>query len=170
MLQVAKSTKTGERNIPLLSRVRDALLALRDGHKIDAPVFWGTHPTQPLKHAGFLDIVRRAFRNASIEGKRASPHTLRHTFAKNWIAQDGDAPSLQKMLGHSSLEMVQRYVILVTEVLTRKDEKFNPLISVSDQNIPSNDSTITTDDPKIPLRYTVVKGKLFLVDNDDDVE
>jgi len=39
-------------------------------------------------------------------------HTLRHTFA-SWLAQDGlDLYKLQKLLGHSSFAMVQRYAHL----------------------------------------------------------
>lgn len=47
--------------------------------------------------------------NKSRGVNKTSTHLWRHTFAKNWITSGGDILSLQKMLGHRSLKMVQRY-------------------------------------------------------------
>lgn len=40
------------------------------------------------------------------------PHKFRHSFAKNWILSGGDVFWLQKMFGHSSLDVVKKYVNL----------------------------------------------------------
>ncbi|MFH2202798.1 MAG: tyrosine-type recombinase/integrase, partial [Elusimicrobiota bacterium] len=58
--------------------------------------------------------IKRYGKTAGIEGVRVSPHTLRHTFATQYIRNGGDPFSLQAILGHSTLEMVRNYVNLAS--------------------------------------------------------
>lgn len=58
---------------------------------------------------------------------KTSCHLFRHYFAKNWLMNGGDALSLQKMLGHSSLEMTQRYTNLYATDLQPKAEAYAPI-------------------------------------------
>ena len=58
---------------------------------------------------------------------RTGVHALRHTFAKYWIKNGGDAFRLQKLLGHSSLEMTKRYVNMFTSDLAEGFDEVNPL-------------------------------------------
>ena len=51
----------------------------------------------------------------------------RHTFAKNWILNGGDIFRLQKILGHSTMDMVKNYVEMFDDDLKRDFETFNPL-------------------------------------------
>lgn len=54
-------------------------------------------------------------------------HGLRHYFAKQWLQNNGDMFKLQKVLGHSTLEMTRRYVNYFTEDLKEGYEKYSPL-------------------------------------------
>lgn len=65
--------------------------------------------------------------NRSRDVEKTSIHALRHTFAKNWIRNTGDVFRLQKLLGHSSLEMTRRYVNMFSEDLKEGFETYNPL-------------------------------------------
>jgi len=46
-------------------------------------------------------------------------HDLRHTFASHWVLNGGDIFVLQKILGHHSIQMTQRYAHLAPEVFTK---------------------------------------------------
>lgn len=63
-----------------------------------------------------------------IKGVRTSWHTLRHSFAAAFIREGGDVFSLQRMLGHSTLEMTKRYVRLNTADLQAKHRQHATLL------------------------------------------
>lgn len=61
---------------------------------------------------------------------KTSCHLFRHTFAKMWILNGGDAFRLQKMLGHSTLEVTRKYVQMFSNDLQLDFNSFNPLESL----------------------------------------
>ncbi len=68
-------------------------------------------------------LVRRYGEQAGIRGARVSPHTLRHTYALNFVRAGGDPFTLQEVLGHTSLATTRRYCELASaDVLTRQRE------------------------------------------------
>jgi len=74
------------------------------------PLFVSTHGGKALTTSGLLQLIRRLGERAGIPN--AYPHRFRHTFAVNFLRNGGNALELQYLLGHSSLEMVRRYVKL----------------------------------------------------------
>ncbi len=62
-----------------------------------------------------------------IRGVRCSFHTARHSFAVAYLRNGGDVFRLQRILGHSKLEMTRRYVNLNTEDLQAVHQRFSPL-------------------------------------------
>lgn len=64
---------------------------------------------------------------AGIVGVRVSPHTLRHTHALNFVSNGGDSFHLQKVLGHSSLEMTRRYCNLAQSDVLKRQRELTPL-------------------------------------------
>jgi site-specific recombinase XerD len=58
---------------------------------------------------------------------RLHAHLCRHTFSTNYLVNGGDVFSLQQILGHTSLEMVRRYVTLASSQVRVQHRKFSPM-------------------------------------------
>jgi integrase len=67
-----------------------------------------------------------------------SCHRLRHTFATRWLARGGNIVALQKVLGHSDLELTQRYADAAEEFVRAEARKVGAWVA------PKNgDETVT---------------------------
>lgn len=86
-----------------------------------------TNENNPMKRRNVQERLRIYGRKANIEGVRVSPHTFRHTFAKLYIMRGGDPFSLQAILGHSTLDMVRRYVNLWGSDLQKMHRQYSPV-------------------------------------------
>ncbi|MBC7264764.1 MAG: tyrosine-type recombinase/integrase [Chloroflexi bacterium] len=86
-----------------------------------------TRAGYPLTSDYVYKIIAQACREAGIHGKRLGPHTCRHTFARNFLLNGGDLLTLQRILGHSSLEVVKLYVNLDTKDLLAQQWKYSPM-------------------------------------------
>lgn len=62
-----------------------------------------------------------------LELKTLSPHKLRHTYATILINNGADMNSVRLLLGHSTLNMTQRYIQMTNNKLKNINNKFNPL-------------------------------------------
>lgn len=54
-------------------------------------------------------------------------HRYRHTFAKQWIMNGGNAVVLSRLLGHSSLNITQNYVNLLVSDISKEVDEINLL-------------------------------------------
>ncbi|MGC4378429.1 tyrosine-type recombinase/integrase [Fictibacillus sp. Mic-4] len=91
----------------------ETLFLTYDGHKL-APNTWRKRLLEIGEKAGVLN-------------KRVSPHTFRHTGALFYIMNGGDPFSLQKILGHSDMSMVRRYIQMTNNDVKRQHNSFTPL-------------------------------------------
>jgi site-specific recombinase XerD len=109
-----------ERIVPVGSTARAAIvryLGKRGAGVPEAPLFLGRRG--PLDARGIQQVVRRLKTKIGVVG-RLSPHSLRHTFARSYLVNGGDVFSLQRILGHTTLDMVKRYVALAdVDLVTR---------------------------------------------------
>jgi integrase/recombinase XerD len=72
-----------------------------------------------IKRCGALRAVKQLCRKLGFEPPARTLHALRHSFALNYVRHGGSVFHLQRMLGHSSLEMSRRYVNLTTNDLSQ---------------------------------------------------
>lgn len=73
-----------------------------------------------------LDIVVRAAATRGLVPAITSAHTLRHTFARNYLAENpGDVVGLASLLGHTSLDTTRLYSQPTLEQLTKRVESLN---------------------------------------------
>jgi len=88
------------------------------------PLIVGTK-RDPLTTAGLLRLIKRLGERAGIPG--AHPHRFRHTFAINFLRNGGKVFELQYLLGHTTLEMVQRYLKLSQVDLEEAHRRASPV-------------------------------------------
>lgn len=74
---------------------------------------------------GVQMVIRRLALKSGV--KRLHPHLCRHTFATNYLMNGGDVFTLQQILGHTTLEMVRRYVNLASAHVRVQHRKFSPM-------------------------------------------
>src|SRR5262249_50256803 len=68
------------------SEAERTVFVSRNGRRLVTPNMW--------------TLVQRIGEQAGVHGLRNSPHTFRHTFAFNWLANGGDVYKLSRVLGH----------------------------------------------------------------------
>ena len=70
--------------------------------------------------------------------RRLHPQLLRHTSTTNDLIHGADVISLQRKLGHSGLEMTNRYVHLASDQLATIQERVSPMdkIDVRPMRVP----------------------------------
>jgi integrase/recombinase XerD len=81
---------------------------------------------QPLTKNGMEMLFKRLKKRAGIQGKRISPHILRHTFAMNYLLKSNDPFSLQELLGHEDLTTVLNYIHMNDTILQEQKRKYSP--------------------------------------------
>jgi len=80
---------------------------------------------ESLNLLGLKILIKRLGDKAKV---KVHPHKLRHTFAISFLRAGGDVFSLQYLLGHSTLQMTQRYLqSLNANDAANAHKKFSPL-------------------------------------------
>lgn len=85
-------------------------LAIRDKKRLRSSALFVNHDGVAMNRRHACQTISRLGRRANITDKRCSPHTLRHSSALLFLRRGGDALSLQRLLGHTTLAMTNRYL------------------------------------------------------------
>ena len=79
---------------------------------------------RPMDRNILLRLLRRIGERAGVPD--VHPHRFRHTFATEFLRNGGDLLALQRLLGHTTLEMVRVYAHVVSADLERQHARSDP--------------------------------------------
>lgn len=108
-----------------LTRALAHWLKLRGFHPYEDKVFI-TKDGKSLSPRTIQKILKKLSIKAKINS-RCSPHTLRHTFATNFIRNGGDVFTLQRILGHSDISTCMIYVHIGGKQIQEAMMKYSPV-------------------------------------------
>jgi integrase/recombinase XerD len=115
-----------ERLVPLSPEGRRIIMRQMLSHDYDI-VFHNGRGCK-LNHRNLRRDYHNLARKAGLGNVRAF-HQLRHTFAISYLRSGGDVLSLQRIMGHESLEMTRKYVRETTEDLKQKHRQHGRLLA-----------------------------------------
>jgi len=120
-IEVTQTKNNKNRFIPMNQSLVKVIASIEKKSK-DTSVFWGIRG-KPLKD------IRKPFASACKQAgiKNFRFHDLRHTFASYFVMKGGDLLTLKEILGHSSLDMVQRYSHLANAHKMRQMDNLDSL-------------------------------------------
>lgn len=116
-----------ERRVPITPYAMQKVVAYLDTRppgKRNTPVFL-SEDNLPMTRDGLLKMLVRLGNRAGV--RNVHPHKFRHTFAINYLLNGGDPYSLQAILGHSTMDMVKRYLFLTSKDVSAIHARASPL-------------------------------------------
>ncbi|MBS7008298.1 tyrosine-type recombinase/integrase [Anaerostipes sp.] len=126
---LSKTKNRRQQIIPLsqsLTKILQEYLIYRKGNPED--YLFCTENGNQLSVHGIQSSIQKYNRKRGVQ--KTSLHLFRHAFAKNWILNGGDIFRLQKILGHSSMDIVKEYVQIYGNELHMQFNEFNPLENI----------------------------------------
>jgi len=133
-----------ERRTPLRKDVVNAMRAWRSELSCDpsAPVFPSARGT-PLSRDGVANVVAKHVARArdqcpSLDGKRVSPHVLRHSAAMELLHSGVDCAVIALWLGHESMDTTQIYLHASLALKQRALDKTTPTEGAAERYRPDD--------------------------------
>jgi integrase/recombinase XerC len=116
-----------ERVVAVGRKALDAIDAYLDRKpvSVDAPAVF-TGPSGKRLTARTVQRILENYRKQLGLQQKASPHTLRHSFATHMLESGADLRAIQELLGHASLSTTQRYTHLNLDSLMEVYDKAHP--------------------------------------------
>lgn len=105
-------SKSGEmRILPLSTGLqRELYKYLRIKGDWGGEILFPNHEGNRLSTRGLGNALKKIADEVGIDRNSVGTYSFRHTFAINYLREGGDPLKLQKLLGHTTLEMTRRYI------------------------------------------------------------
>ena len=78
-----------------------------------------------LSPRGIQIVFRSLKKKLNLDGRKLSPHLLRHSFALAYIENGGDPFSLQRILGHTDQTTTAKYVNMARSNVKAQHSKYS---------------------------------------------
>lgn len=111
---------------PVTVSIIRRLQACKPASWINSPIFCTNEGEMMLARA-WQDRIKFYSRRI---GEKITPYDLRHDFALLYLQNGGNVFTLQKMMGHTTLEMTRRYIDIDTTELKRMASIASPINSI----------------------------------------
>jgi hypothetical protein len=160
-----KNSKRSDRPIPISTRLYNALAeylkkeSISDGWLLPSPKNEGEHLT---RFAASQMLIRFKKKNPGFHGLH--PHTLRHTFATNLLANKTDLTAIRDLLGHEDIRTTTIYTHTPLEVVRQQIEKS----AQKEQSL--KDRVLAWFKPEeVELKINIGQANSFLVGRRDEL-
>jgi integrase/recombinase XerD len=125
-----------ERQVPIGARVQRAMWKYAQHYRPEPASprfnnFFLTRDGMPLTRRHVGTVLRRYSEKVDLPGVIYSPHRIRHTFAITYLRNGGDVFTLQRILGHSSLDTVRLYLNLASVDIQAAHRRYSPVDNLS---------------------------------------
>ena len=90
------------------------------------PYLFITQTGTTLSARGIQIVFRSLKKKLNLDGRKLSPHLLRHSFALAYIENGGDPFSLQRILGHTDQTTTSKYVNMARSNVKSQHSKYSP--------------------------------------------
>lgn len=124
LLSIRNSKGGKNRLIPLMNPLKDKLLKYENLDRKGA-VFKNNRGTK-LSVRFVQKLFKAKIKDSGLNIK-ATPHTMRHSFATHLLMNGANLRAIQELLGHSSLSTTQRYTQLDAKALLKEYVNTHPL-------------------------------------------
>jgi integrase/recombinase XerD len=146
VLHVRQAKGHKDRLVPLSSVLLEGLRTYWQQYQPRLWLFPGQGPRTHMSTGQVQRVCRHAVRACGI-AKKASMHTLRHSFATHLLENGANLLTLQKLLGHNQLSTTARYIHVQQDPLLRT---INPLDTLPASPGQENPSCAPTDRTSAP--------------------
>lgn len=129
---VIRETKTFfERIVPMSKKLKEQMdIYIRIRGRADTNKLFINQDGNELKKRSIQTRIEHYGKLSGIKDVRVSCHTFRHTSAKMFIVNGGNAFHLQQLLGHTSLEITKKYVNLWATDVAESHKKYSALNNI----------------------------------------
>lgn len=137
LLPGAKNKNRKTRTVPISKKVADELAQLisetREYFGPEVNRVFTNQYGEPLNDDRLRKRMDKYSRVAGLKGEcRASPHSLRHTFAANFLKNGGNIRTLMAILGHSDISTTQIYLDYTDTQITEQYNEVNEKDTLTD--------------------------------------